>query len=213
MSQKCIKCGHEFNDGENFCPICGAKVFTTEQSSLNKHDVLRSNNETNEIKEKPVYKKWWFWTAIAGSILSVCVVASVIANIKPKETKTYKVGETVNCSDWTYVVNSVSDTKTIKTQTSNYNFLVVNLTITNNKSYNSSILSSDFKVIKDKNEYSLNYSAELKIDNSIFSAGSVIPGGSYTANIVFETPTEHINDKYTLVVNALSINKANIELF
>lgn len=97
MNSKCPKCGHEIQNGDDFCTNCGYKL---KQDNAEKHS--SNNNGQDPIRRKPIqkmkvledssadlrkeeikeiWKKKYFWGIIA--VLAI-VVLIVKANILPK---------------------------------------------------------------------------------------------------------------------------------
>ena len=128
MNDKCPKCGHEIQSGDDFCTNCGYKLkHDNKKSSI---EQPRSNDDQNSTKRKPiqkmkvledsssdlrkeqvqeVWKKKQFWFVIA---LIAIVVLIVKANVLPKGYS--------NCNDVmeycmkrSFMLNSFQNTRSI----------------------------------------------------------------------------------------------------
>lgn len=60
----CNNCGKEVQANWNICPECGAKLQNTV--------AVATQSEKN--KNKPVYKKWWFWVLL---IIGLGIIGSI----------------------------------------------------------------------------------------------------------------------------------------
>lgn len=84
------------------------------------------------------------------------------------------------------------------TETTDMNFVIVSITITNNsnKEYNAN--PNNFHLKKGSNEYS-HHSATYYYDNGMDAFDGINPGITKTLTIVFETPTRSTDEEYSLV--------------
>lgn len=84
------------------------------------------------------------------------------------------------------------------TETTEINFVIVRITITNNGNKEYSANPYNFHLKKGSTEYS-HHSATYYYDNGISSLDGINPGITKTLTIVFETPTRSADEEYSLV--------------
>ncbi len=117
-------------------------------------------------------------------------------------SKTCYLNETITNKDSvSFKVNSVLDTQEIGdgyfVETTDANYVVINMTISNNGDEAYSINPYNFVLKKGDKEYE--YSSDSwDLEDSISLADDINPGISKTVQIAFETPEENAVAKYTL---------------
>ncbi len=219
---KCKSCGADIASNAKTCPSCGAK------------------------NKKPLYKKWWVWAIAVVIVIGVAggkgnnssqnnvqnsnSNVSQNDNVVQSDTKTqttpddtvYKIGDTVTCGKWEYIVNKVSDKKTIgtnpyfKLDTQN-NFVVVDRTVKNIGDTAQTIDTTMFKLYDSNGAaYTADGTADLYVnDNKKFFLESVNPNISFSGSIVFETPTTSAETPFTLELSGsmFSVKSEKIQLY
>ena len=118
-------------------------------------------------------------------------------------TEEVTIGDSVsNKAGIVFKVESASDSTIAGdgyfTKTTDMNFVIVSITITNNsnKEYNAN--PNNFHLKKGSNEYS-HHSATYYYDNGMDAFDGINPGITKTLTIVFETPTRSADEEYSLV--------------
>ncbi|MBO4380924.1 MAG: DUF4352 domain-containing protein, partial [Clostridia bacterium] len=110
------------------------------------------------------------------------------------------IGETaVNSKNIQFVVTSVSNTKKISTKTTNYNYVVITIKISNKGKESWDPNPNYFTLLLNDNEYDYN-SATYYLDDGMTSTNEVNPNISKTYRIAFETPTQTTEDIYKLKI-------------
>jgi hypothetical protein len=94
---KCEKCGTEFSG--KYCPACG-----------------------NMQEQKPVYKKWWFWTALAAVALIIIPVSAAAAS---KNGKTDNISKTSSTSYSYQAAEATESSIRFTTTTTSYDITTV----------------------------------------------------------------------------------------
>ena len=84
------------------------------------------------------------------------------------------------------------------TETTETNFIIVSITITNNGNKEYRANPYNFHLKKGSTEYS-HHSATYYYDNRMDAFDGINPGITKTLTIVFETPTRSIDEEYSLV--------------
>lgn len=157
-----------------------------------KKEESKNNKKVTEVAKKKV-------TETKDKITEVIddVEEGIIDSQKEKEEKTYGIGETMTVGDVEYTVNSIVSTKTIGSEYINTEaqemYLVVNVTVKNNKDRALSISDSFFKLKKDKKEYKVDSGASVYLEGS-FVFNQINPEASMTGNICFDVTQETIDD-------------------
>lgn len=179
---KCKVCGAEMAANSKACPSCGAK------------------------NKKPIYKRVWFWILI---VIVVIVIIAAIGGSGSDSKKssngttagaqtttatktTYAIGETAQLDGASVVVNKIekSSGDTYYKPKSGYEFVIVEVTITNTGNSNITYNPYDFQMqnsqgnITDTTLYTTDRDSDL-------STGELAPGGTITGTLPFEEP---IND-------------------
>lgn len=113
--------------------------------------------------------------------------------VEPTEPSGPGIGDTVRAGEFDYTVNSVSSTKEIGeepfSETTDGEFLLVNVTIKNNDSEGRVMDSSMFSLLDSQgNEYDQDGGAAMFLDEGSLFLENVNPGMSRTGVIVFEIP-------------------------
>lgn len=166
----------------------------------------------NEVKgkiKKPFYKKVWFWVLAVivifivwptGEKDSSADIKKVDGNNSAQETEAdekealedeeYNVGDTVSYKGYDIKVNDVeySNGGEYDTLDEGYEFVIVNITITNNTEEKQSYNVYDYKLNADGNAKSLDaYMSDSKDD---LSSGDLDPGATVTANLYGEAKAD-----------------------
>ncbi|WP_208611150.1 MULTISPECIES: DUF4352 domain-containing protein [Listeria] len=105
--------------------------------------------------------------------------------------KTYGVGDTVSYNGYELKVNTVNYSKgsEIDTPDSGKQYIIINLTITNNTDESQSYNPYDFKLNDDGNKTDLD---ELLVEDDIeiLNSGDLDPGASVTGNLIGQSKTD-----------------------
>ncbi|MEO1772500.1 DUF4352 domain-containing protein [Candidatus Enterococcus ferrettii] len=173
---------------------------------MSKKKITGNDGKTYVMKEKkPFYKKIWFWivvvlfVAIIGGALGggsdepstkkVSEADSTSSNEDNALDQTYSVGDVVSYKGYEIKVNKVD-----YSQGSEYikpddgkQFVVVNITITNNTDNKQSYNPFDYSLNADGNSTSLTSYME-GVDT--LNSGELDPGASVSGNLVGSAPTE-----------------------
>ena len=72
----CNNCGKAVQANWNICPECGAKLQNTV--------AVATQSEKN--KNKPVYKKWWFWVLL---IIGLGIIGSIEEELEKENINEY----------------------------------------------------------------------------------------------------------------------------
>ena len=173
-----------------------------------------------EKVKKPIYKKWWFWLiliVIIGTALSGGEDNKTIADAgneqsqesaapvdeQPQEPETpvevaaVKIGVPATIADVSFTVNSVEETQEISSgnefienATTEGKFVIVDVTVKNEKKEALTINSSYFKLFTSEGvEYEPNTDGKVMMammDEEDFFLQQVNPGLSKTGKVVFE---------------------------
>ncbi len=118
-----------------------------------------------------------------------------------KEVKEYYLTQSAEVGNITFVVNNVSDTKHIGSsygKDTDANFVILNITFTNNGSEEETIFDSQMKYYVGNNKYEVSI-AGSHADSGFCLNISVGAGLKKTANVVFEIPSTHTENDYLSV--------------
>lgn len=179
---KCSLCGAEMSSKSKKCPSCGGK------------------------NKKPFYKAVWFWVII---VIAVIVIGPSLSGdneisktgglVKSDSTKpktemktTYAIGETANLKGANVTVNKVekSNGGEYDNPKDGYEFVIVEVTITNTNNSNITYNPYDFNMQNSQGNVTDMTWYTSDRDNDL-SSGELAPGGTITGAIPFEQP---IND-------------------
>lgn len=164
----------------------------------------------NEVKgkvKKPFYKKIWFWV-IAIIVIFIALPtgsedeASDITKVNGKDSSQessekntleeteYNVGDTVSYKGYDIMVNSVeySNGGEYDTLDEGYEFVIINITVTNNTEKKQSYNPYDYKLNVDGNATSLD--SFLSDRQESLSSGELDPGASVSGNLYGQAKTE-----------------------
>ena len=204
------------------CENCGATVTSDEISNQSAVLQKKENGKTT-FNFKNLVKKWWFWVAIASII--VLIIGTVVPSSPEVEVEVlYEKNQTVTIDDISIKVENVTETQIIPAtmglhMSTNNNYLVVLVTITNGSTHDYSSYSRAFKV------YYNGYTYENKPTESYwygYNDGSykglsyvnptISSGLSEPAYLVFEVPRSIENAQYVLSFKPIS-TKVKIKLY
>ena len=177
-------------------------------------------NQPNQNNKKPLYKRWWFW------VILIIVVIIVVPNVCNKVTNnsssstsnsgsnnqtSYGMNQTVTVRELEFTILSVYDTKQIGgeyiNETTEYNFVVVQIRIKNNSNEEKYISDSNFYYYRGNNKYESS-NAGIYLDENGFWLNETIGAGlSKTINVVFEIPSEHLETDYILAKDSYKTEK------
>lgn len=170
------------------------------------------DEDGNEVKgkiKKPFYKKVWFWVLVVivilfawptGSEDETADVAKVNGADTAQETEAdekeeledevYNVGDTVSYKGYDIKVNSVdySNGGEYDDLDEGYQFVIANITITNNTEDKQSYNPYDYKLNADGNATSLD--AYMSDQQESLSSGELDPGASVSGNLYGQAKTE-----------------------
>lgn len=185
----CSLCGAEMSSKSKKCPSCGGK------------------------NKKPFYKTIWFWAIIA--IVSIIVLSSLFggndtensaesqtgkstAKTVTQAKTSYEIGETATLKGVDVVVNKIekSSGSTYVKPKSGHEFIIVEVTITNNSKNNVSYNPYDFKMQNSQGNITDQTWYTGDRDNDL-SSGELAPGGTVTGTIPFEQP---LGDKSLVLI-------------
>ncbi len=174
-----------------------------------KKTVLGEDGKRYTVKEKkPFYKKWWTWLIIIIVIIGVgsqmgdksnntstksTTKTETKSNKKTKSStalsKDYKVGDTVSYQGYEIKINSVdySAGGDYDSLDSGEQFVIVNVTITNNTDKKQSYNPYDFKLNADGNSTDLD-SIMVDASNQL-NSGYLDKGATVTGNLYGEAST------------------------
>lgn len=166
----------------------------------------------SKFKEMSMIKK------ILCVVLIVVVAGAVVSGgngetkneSKNKETKevsqkkkTYGIGETVKIDDVDYLINNVEVTKQIGGEyvntTANDTFLIIDISITNNKKESLSISDSCFKLLNGENEYSTDSTGAIYLEDNSIIFKELNPGVTLQGKIIFDIPEGIANDNKSIL--------------
>lgn len=145
--------------------------------------------------------------AVAGSSNDGTKDGSKKGNKETKEVsqekKTYGIGEVVKVDEVDYLINNVEVTKQIGGEyfntTANDTFLIINISITNNKKESLSISDSCFKLLNGENEYSTDSTGAVYLEDSSIIFKELNPGVTLQGKIVFDIPETVANDNESIL--------------
>lgn len=116
-------------------------------------------------------------------------------------TKEYYMGEVATIGKLDYTIIDVYDTAYIGSaylgETTQNNFVVVRLKITNNANKSVTLYDDMFKYCRDSFRYESSYSG-IYLENGFYVCEELGAGLSITINVVYEIPSEHISTDYIL---------------
>ena len=147
-----------------------------------------------------------FVALVVGLAMLVCLGGCVIEPDPNGDTETQgKINEVVSDKyGVSYCVTSVDNLKTIGSgiweETTEYNFVVLSITITNNgkEPYDANALK--FVLVCDGREYEYATNGYLTYDN-IMSSDTINPGITKEFRLVYETPTATTESEYKLRID------------
>ena len=170
-------------------------------------------------KKVPFYKKWWFWVII-GVVVLLAIGGIVVGNSETEQLppETHYIGESVTIGSSSLVVVNVQDKKYVsyveystnwekypsgisdfETASTENNFIVVELKITNNASTKQTYEAEDFLLYKGDTSYAYASKASAYANDKKYYANKVAdPTLSTTLYVVFEVPSTHEQDTYIL---------------
>lgn len=145
--------------------------------------------------------------AVAGSSNDGTKDGSKKGNKETKEVsqekKTYGIGEVVKVDEVDYLINNVEVAKQIGGEyfntTVNDTFLIINISITNNKKESLSISDSCFKLLNGENEYSTDSTGAVYLEDSSIIFKELNPGVTLQGKIVFDIPETVANDNESIL--------------
>lgn len=167
--------------------------------------MARKNKDDNGhvyVEKKPFYKRVWFWLVVvvlvvivaagmggSGSSDSSDKSASSSSSSATPLDKVYKVGQTASYKGYKIKVNSVSYSSgnEYEQPDSGKQYVIVNVTITNNTDESQDYNPYDFKLNADGNNTDLD-EIYTDVDNTL-NAGSLDKGASVTGNMVGQAST------------------------
>lgn len=182
------------------------------------------DTEKKEKSKVPFYKKWWFWAIIGLVVLGV--IGTIVGNnsaeneeqIEQLPPETYYIGESVTIGSSSFTVVSVNDKTSLSyaeystnweryptgisyfdTVSTENNYIVVELRISNNDSKRQTYEAKDFLLYKGKTSYACTDKASaFANDNKYHASKSADPTLSTTLYVAFEVPSTHEQDIYVL---------------
>lgn len=175
---------------------------------MSKKHITGEDGKKYIMKEKkPFYKKWWFILIMVvlvlgfiGSLFDDSDKATVKEEVASKtdnkkevvetETETFIVGDTVDLKGYEITVNSVeySEGSEFITPEEGKQFMIINLTITNNTEDRKSYNPLDYSIVADGNSQTTGFTFLDGVDT--LSSGDLDPGATVTGNLVGEANTE-----------------------
>lgn len=121
------------------------------------------------------------------------------------KTQDVYLGETaVNSDGVEFVVQSVKDTQKIGYTTTENNFIIVTIKISNNGKESWEQNPNNCVLILDGAEYEYS-SATYSLDNSMSSFTEINPGITKTMSIAFETPSKSSENSYSIKLSGYSL--------
>ena len=150
--------------------------------------------------------------------LGVCQIASVFVKPELKEQKVLEQSDNIFIGDVTtddsgveFKVESVENVKKVGSGfyeiTTENNFVVVQLSITNNNNEPYTLNALNFLLTSNGNEYTHDNRVLLLNDDKYLYLGELNPGLSETYAIVYETPTDTNTEEYKLKIKENSLRK------
>ena len=180
--------------------------------------IMETQNENQQKQaKKPIYKQWWFYLIVV--IVVLAVIGSIFSGTSDnndkgnsnngnssestdKTDKTVYIGETVkNKSGIEFTVVSVENTQKVgySTTTEN-NFIIVTIRISNTSTESFSQNPNNCTLIKDNITYEHNIYTYL-LDDGMSVMTEINPGITKTMSILFETPTKSTEENYSIVLS------------
>lgn len=167
---------------------------------------------------KPFYKKWWFWLIIVVVVIAIIgAIAGTFSGKNNKEANSDKteqynyIGDTVKSGSVNFAVNNVSNTTLLGSEyvgeSTENNFIVIELTIKNTGNSEVNLTNSCFVLIKGSSKYEI-HTGSIYLDNGFYAFESIGSDIVKKIVIVFETPSKSTEEIYTLAVKGSSISKA-----
>ena len=121
------------------------------------------------------------------------------------KTQDVYLGETaVNSDGVEFVVQSVKDTQKIGYTTTENNFIIVTIKISNNGKESWEQNPNNCVLILDGAEYEYS-SATYSLDNSMSGFTEINPGITKTMSIAFETPSKSSENSYSIKLSGYSL--------
>lgn len=163
---------------------------------------IKDDNGHVYVEKKPFYKRVWFWLVVvvlvvivaagmdgSGSSDSSNKAASSSSSSATPLDKVYKVGQTASYKGYKIKVNSVSYSSgnEYEQPDSGKQYVIVNVTITNDTDESQDYNPYDFKLNADGNNTDLD-EIYTDVDNTL-NAGSLDKGASVTGNMVGQAST------------------------
>ena len=142
-------------------------------------------------------------------ILPFCFLFSGcdLDNNSTNTTTTYYLGETAKNSDGVeFVVTNVSDTQSISGRTTENNYMIITIKITNKSKEAWSQNPNNCILILNNAEYEYS-SLTYLLDNGMSGFDEINPQLSKTFSIVYETPTKSTEDIYKVKLSGHSLWK------
>lgn len=120
-----------------------------------------------------------------------------------QEKKTHGIGEVVKVDDVDYLINNVEVTKQIGGEyvntTANDTYLIIDISITNDKKESLSISDSCFKLLNGENEYSTDSTGAIYLEDNSIIFKELNPGVTLQGKIVFDIPEAVANDNESIL--------------
>lgn len=120
-----------------------------------------------------------------------------------QEKKKNGIGDIVTVDDVDYLVNNVEVSKQIGSEyantTANDTYLIIDISITNNKKESLSISDSFFKLLNGENEYSTDTTGAVYLSDSSIIFKELNPEVTLQGKIVFDVPEAITTDNETLL--------------
>ena len=186
-----------------------------------------SDGNEQQVRKKPIYKKWWFWVIIVllfiGFPTSVFDLVSDILNPElvtngessQKNTKSkYSLCETVIVGDLECMITDVYDTNYIGGKYSGeptaYNYAIVTMRIKNNSTKEIRVSDSNFYYYRGSDRYGSN-SVGYYLENGLFYSESIGAKMSITLQVVYEIPSAHKTTDYILLRDSFQSAKVYLK--
>ena len=158
----------------------------------------------NEQKKIPIYKKWWFWVLIVLGIILIGSAGGGAASSGDKNdnTITAKFNETVTLNKLDFTVTDVYNTQVLSSifddgRTEN-NFVVITIVVKNNSTSKKTIFDDDFSYRVGNNKYEPD-TASIYLDDGFWLNETIAAGLTSTFSLVFEVPSEYETTDYLLI--------------
>lgn len=142
---------------------------------------------------------------VIGVLIAIGIISSLFT-----EKENYYIGDNAIVNNIDFVVNKVENTKSVGSQylgeTTNYNFMLVYITVKNNSNSEIMLINSSFYLYKDDAQYETHY-AGIYIDDGFYIHETIGAGISKNIVLLYETPNKHTDDTYQLSIKAKGNSK------